>query len=84
MLNLNNEIKIKIENPDEIISKLRDKCAVLIGGVKEVTTRYDFEEETLEKSGKFVRTRTGFKNIISIYSFSFSSSIHSCNFSYNI
>ena len=66
MLNLNNEIKIKIENPDEIISKLRDKCAVLIGGVKEVTTRYDFEEETLEKSGKFVRTRTGFKNIISI------------------
>ena len=66
MLNLNNEIKIKIENPDEIIGKLRDKCAILIGGAKEITTRYDFEDESLEKEGKFVRTRTGFKNIMSI------------------
>lgn len=66
MININKEIKIKIDDPDKIIGKLRRKSAVLIGGVKETTTRYDSKEDKLEKSGQFIRTRTGFKNIISL------------------
>ena len=66
LININKEIKIKIDDPDKIIGKLRRKSAVLIGGVKETTTRYDSKEDKLEKSGQFIRTRTGFKNIISL------------------
>lgn len=49
MINLNSEIKIKIKDPEEIICKLREKSAILVGGAKEITTRYDFEENELEK-----------------------------------
>ena len=66
MINLNSEIKIEIKDPEEIICKLREKSAILVGGAKEITTRYDFEENELEKKGKYIRTRTGFNNIISV------------------
>ena len=66
MINLNSEIKIEIKDPEEIICKLREKSAILAGGAKEITTRYDFEENELEKKGKYIRTRTGFNNIISV------------------
>ena len=66
MINLNSEIKIKIKDPEEIIYKLREKSAILVGGAKEITTRYDFKENELEKKGKYIRTRTGFNNIISV------------------
>ena len=66
MINLNSEIKIEIKDPEEIIYKLREKSAILVGGAKEITTRYDFKENELEKKGKYIRTRTGFNNIISV------------------
>lgn len=65
MKRINREVKIDVTNID-IISKLRKNNAILIGSSKEITTRYDTENSSLEKSGKFVRTREGFKKVVSL------------------
>jgi adenylate cyclase class 2 len=58
------EIKFKVSG----ISRLREKLGKLgaknLGRVFERTIRFDTPEKDLEKSNKYVRVRTGFKNVI--------------------
>ena len=65
MINISKEVKFELKDNEDIIRKLRKKRAVLIGGFKEKTTRYDDENGNYEKDGKFIRVRSGLKNIIS-------------------
>ena len=65
MEKINKEVKFILKDSN-IIEKLRNNKAVLIGGKKETTIRYDDEKCNYEKVGKFIRVRTGFNNIISI------------------
>jgi len=58
------EIKFKIENLNLIKRKLKDKKAKFIGKTLERTIKFDTENKDLEKKGKFLRVRTGFKNVI--------------------
>lgn len=60
------QIKFEIKNFCEIVRKLNDLEFVFLGGVKEVITRYDFENNSLSKSGIFLRIKTGFENILTI------------------
>ncbi len=66
MINISNEIKFKVENVNSFINLLREKSIVLIGGYKEKTIRYDNKDSSLEHEGKFIRVRSGIKNVISI------------------
>lgn len=66
MINISNEIKFKVENVNSFINLLREKSIVLIGGYKEKTIRYDNKDSSLEREGKFIRVRSGIKNVISI------------------
>lgn len=65
MKKTNREVKIDVTKID-IIRRLRDKNAILIGGSKEVTTRYDTIDRSLEKQGKFIRTMEGFRNTVTL------------------
>lgn len=65
-MNISREIKIKLADKDEIVNKLREKSAILIGGGKETSVRYDTEEGEYEKQGKYIRLRSGLKNTISL------------------
>ena len=58
------EIKFKIKNQDFIRRKLKKAGAKLLGKAFERTIRFDTENKKLEKEGKFLRVRTGFKNVI--------------------
>jgi predicted adenylyl cyclase CyaB len=58
------EIKFKIKNLNLIKRKLKDKKAKFIGKTLERTIKFDTENKDLEKKGKFLRVRTGFKNVI--------------------
>lgn len=66
MLNISNEIKFKIDDVNSFINLLRERRIVLIGGYKEKTIRYDNKDLSLEHEGKFIRVRSGIKNVISI------------------
>lgn len=65
MKKINQEIKINVTNVD-IIQKLRNNKAVLLGSAKEITTRYDTDNKEYEKEGKFIRIMEGFKNCITL------------------
>lgn len=58
------EVKFKIKNPDFIRKKLRKIKAQFVGKAFERTVRFDTRNKNLEKQGKFLRIRTGFKNTI--------------------
>lgn len=58
------EIKFKIGNPARIRKELKKARANFIGKAFERTIRFDTKDKTLEKEGKFLRVRTGFKNVI--------------------
>ncbi|SRR5258708_613896 len=60
------EIKIKIENPEELISKLTALKAEKIGQNFQRTTRMDTPNMDLEKNGTFLRVRTGYKNTVTL------------------
>lgn len=65
MKKINKEVKFILKD-ESIIEKLRNSSAILIGGTKERTIRYDDMDGKLEKEGKYIRVRTGFDNIISL------------------
>jgi len=65
-MNISKEIKVRLADKDEIVNKLREKSAILIGGGKETSVRYDNEQGFYEKQGKFIRLRSGLKNTISL------------------
>ena len=66
MINISKEVKLKIKDKNQIIKKLKSKNAVLIGGCKETSTRYDDKEGSYEKKGEFIRLRSGLKNTITL------------------
>lgn len=65
-MNISREIKVKLEDKEKVISILREKSAVLIGGGKETSVRYDTEQGIYEQQGKYIRLRSGIKNTISL------------------
>lgn len=62
----NHEIELKFRNfdPQVIRKKLKNKGARFVGRVFEKTIRFDTPNSNLEKIGRFLRIRTGFKNTI--------------------
>jgi adenylate cyclase class 2 len=58
------EIKFEIKNPNLIRKSLKNLKAKFLGKVFERTIRFDTPNNSLEKNGKFLRLRTGFKNVI--------------------
>lgn len=60
------EIKIKIKNPYSFIKKIEKQGAKFLGFTKQTTYRFDTKTKDLEKQGKFLRTRTGFKSTITL------------------
>ena len=60
------EIKIKfnIDSANSIRKMLRNKGARFLGKAFEKTIRFDTKNKNLEKEGKFLRVRTGFKDVI--------------------
>ena len=57
------KIKFKIADVDTFLEKLRKNKYILIGGTFEKTTRYDFEDERLARSGIFIKTKNGLIDI---------------------
>ena len=60
------QIKFKINNYNNFLNFLREKGAVFIGSAFEITKRYDNEREELTKKNIYIRTRSGFKNVLTI------------------
>jgi adenylate cyclase class 2 len=58
------EIKFKIKKPNLIREKLKNLKAEFVGKVFERTIKFDTEKENLKEQGKFLRIRTGVKNVI--------------------
>lgn len=60
------EIKLKIEKPSDLISKLNSLKAKFVSKSFQRTTRMDTETMDLEKNGTFLRVRSGSKNIVTL------------------
>jgi len=58
------EVKFEVKNPDFIRKKLKKAGTKFLGKAFERTIRFDTKDKKLEKEGKFLRVRTGFKNVI--------------------
>lgn len=66
MTKIEKEIKIKITNPQEVFQILQKMGAQVLNKSKEITTRFDTREKSLEKAGLFLRVRSGSKNTITL------------------
>ena len=62
MVYVEKEIKLKVENFDNVISKLKKLNAKFLGKTFQRTIRFEKGEGELEKKGLFLRVRKGFKN----------------------
>ena len=60
------ELKFKIKDPETFRKELKDKKAKFLGKAFEKTFRFDTPNKDLEKEGKFLRVRTGFKNTLTL------------------
>lgn len=60
------EIKVKVDNPAQIVNKLQSIGAEFLGGALEKTIRFDTPNMDFEKAGKFIRCRSGFHNTITL------------------
>lgn len=60
------QIKYELEDFNKFVKQLREESAIFIGGNFEQTVRYDYEDLRLSKSNIFIRTKTGFKNVLTI------------------
>jgi adenylate cyclase class 2 len=60
------EVKFRIKKPNLIRKRLQNLKAKFIGKAFERTVRFDTKDENLKKQGKFLRIRTGFKNVITL------------------
>lgn len=60
------EIKFKIEDINGLMNKLKNKNAKFISSSFQRTVRFDTSSKDLEKQGKFLRTRTGHKNVVTL------------------
>ena len=62
--NRETEIKFKINRVEEIIQNLKKIGCKFEGKAFEKTIRFDTPSDELEKEGKFLRLRSGFKNVL--------------------
>jgi adenylate cyclase class IV len=60
------EVKFRIKKPNLIRKRFQNLKAKFIGKAFERTVRFDTKDENLKKQGKFLRIRTGFKNVITL------------------
>ncbi len=60
------EIKFSVEDINSLINRLKEKKAKFISSSFQRTTRFDTPSKELEKQGKFLRTRSGHKNIMTL------------------
>ena len=60
------EIKVEVENPQQLLSLLIEKKAKMKGEGFQRTIRMDTPDRGLEKQGTFLRVRTGGKNIVTL------------------
>ena len=60
------EVKFEIDNIDSFIKKLKSLDAKFIHKSFQKTIRFDNKDKELEKSGKFLRVRSGEKNIMTM------------------
>lgn len=60
------EIKLKLKDPVKLADFLKKNGAKFLNKSKEVTIRLDTKEGSLEKSGVFLRVRSGSKNTITL------------------
>ena len=58
------ELKFRLKNPKTFHKKLKEKKAKFLGKTFERTVRFDTPQGKLEKEGKFLRVRTGFKRTL--------------------
>ncbi len=68
MLNREIEIKFAFKDPKNILNLLKKSGAKFKGKAFERTIRFDTPDGKLEKQGKFLRLRSGFKNVITFKS----------------
>ena len=64
MKNKEIEVKFKIQKPEDLVKLLKKLKADFKGKAFERTVRFDTPNFALEKEGKFLRLRSGFKNVI--------------------
>jgi len=60
------EIKIKIDDPKQLISNLKENGAEFVGKTFQKTTRFDDHNSSLDQRGIFLRTRSGFSNTVTV------------------
>ena len=60
------QVKYELQDFNRFIKKLRDESSIFIGGNFELTIRYDYDDLRLSNKGIFIRTKTGFKNVLTI------------------
>jgi len=60
------ELKFKIDGPGLIRRKLKEAGVKFVGKAFERTIKFDTPNDILFKNGKFLRLRTGFKNVITL------------------
>lgn len=60
------QIKYELQDFNKFLKELRAKSAIFIGGNFELTVRYDYEDLSLSNNGIFIRTKTGFENVLTI------------------
>ena len=62
------EIKFPVRDQDLLLDQLKKLGAKFKGKAFERTIRFDTPDNQLEKQGKFLRLRSGFKNVITFKS----------------
>ncbi len=60
------EIKLKVDDVENVLRSLKQHGAQFEGGALERTIRFDNENKDYEKAGKFFRVRSGFKNTVTL------------------
>lgn len=63
---IDTQIKIFVEDFDQLMKKMHNLEGIFIGGTFEKTIRYDNENSTYENKGIFIRTKSGFNNVVTI------------------
>lgn len=65
-MKIDRQVKFEINDSNKLISNLKLKEAIFVGGNLEVTKLYDYDNNSLFKRGIFVRTKSGFRNVLTI------------------
>ena len=61
-----NKIRFKIENYNDFFYKLKTSGAIFVGGKFEITKKYDFLQNKLSNKKIYIKTKSGFRNTLSM------------------